>query len=33
MIIFVGYPGSGKSHFAKKYLLPKGYVHINQVNK
>ncbi|KAG4087239.1 polynucleotide kinase 3 phosphatase-domain-containing protein [Neocallimastix lanati (nom. inval.)] len=30
MIIFVGYPGSGKSHFAKKYLLPKGYVHINQ---
>jgi len=30
MIIFVGYPGSGKSHFAKKYLLPEGYVHINQ---
>lgn len=30
MIIFVGYPGSGKSHFAKKYLIPKGYAHINQ---
>jgi bifunctional polynucleotide phosphatase/kinase len=30
MIIFVGYPGSGKSHFAKKHLLPEGYVHINQ---
>ncbi|ORX39476.1 PNK3P-domain-containing protein [Piromyces finnis] len=30
MIIFVGYPGSGKSHFAKKYLLQEGYVHINQ---
>jgi len=30
MILFVGYPGSGKSHFAKKHLLPEGYVHINQ---
>jgi len=30
MILFVGYPGSGKSHFAKKYLLPEGYIHINQ---
>jgi len=30
MIIFVGYPGSGKSHFAKKYIIPEGYVHINQ---
>jgi len=30
MIIFVGEPASGKSSFAKKYLLPHGYVHVNQ---
>lgn len=30
MIIMVGYPGSGKSTFCKRYLLPHGYVHINR---
>ncbi|CEP17777.1 hypothetical protein [Parasitella parasitica] len=30
MIICVGYPASGKSSFAKKHLIPKGYVYINQ---
>eukprot|EP01125_Pyxidicula_operculata_P014607 TRINITY_DN4884_c0_g1_i4.p2 TRINITY_DN4884_c0_g1~~TRINITY_DN4884_c0_g1_i4.p2 ORF type:complete len:279 (-),score=78.49 TRINITY_DN4884_c0_g1_i4:27-863(-) len=30
MIIMVGMPASGKSSFVKKYLLPKGYVHINR---
>jgi bifunctional polynucleotide phosphatase/kinase len=30
LVIFVGFPASGKSTFAKKYLIPKGYVHVNQ---
>lgn len=30
MIILVGGPGSGKSHFCKSFLLSKGYVHINR---
>jgi bifunctional polynucleotide phosphatase/kinase len=31
VIVFVGYPASGKSTFAHKHLVPKGYVYINQV--
>ena len=30
IILCVGRAGSGKSTFVKKYLLPRGYVHINQ---
>lgn len=30
MIIMVGPPGSGKSEFVKKFILPHKYVHINQ---
>lgn len=30
MIIMVGTPGSGKTEFVKNYILPYGYVHINQ---
>lgn len=30
VIILVGYPGSGKSFFAQKYLLPEGYVLVNR---
>jgi bifunctional polynucleotide phosphatase/kinase len=30
VIICVGPPGAGKSHYVKKYLIPKGFVHINQ---
>jgi len=30
MIIIVGAPSSGKSSFSKKYLIPNGYVHVNQ---
>ena len=30
MIINVGYAGSGKSYYTKKYILPHHYVHINR---
>ncbi|KAG5890639.1 hypothetical protein JTB14_034929 [Gonioctena quinquepunctata] len=30
VIVMVGGPGSGKSHFAKSVLVPKGFVHINR---
>ncbi|KAH3743143.1 DNA 3'phosphatase [Pelomyxa schiedti] len=30
MILFVGFPASGKSTFAKTHLIPKNYVHVNR---
>ncbi|GAA5975452.1 hypothetical protein JCM10908_005167 [Rhodotorula pacifica] len=30
VVIFVGFPGSGKTSFFKTHFAPKGYVHINQ---
>lgn len=30
VVIFCGYPASGKSTFAKKYFIPNGYVHVNR---
>lgn len=30
LIVLVGLPGAGKSEFVHKYILPAGYVHINQ---
>ncbi|KAG8198999.1 hypothetical protein JTE90_001798 [Oedothorax gibbosus] len=32
VIVFVGFPAAGKSHFASTYLIPKGYIHINRDN-
>lgn len=30
IIIMVGYPGSGKSYYCKKYIVPMNYIYINQ---
>jgi len=30
LVIFVGFPASGKSTLAKTYMIPKGYVHVNR---
>jgi bifunctional polynucleotide phosphatase/kinase len=30
MIIMVGFPASGKSTFSQRFLIPKGYVHVNR---
>lgn len=30
IVVLVGYPASGKSHFAKEYLVSKQYAHINR---
>lgn len=30
MVILVGMPASGKSTFAKKYFVSRGYAHVNQ---
>jgi len=30
VIINIGLPGSGKSQYAKQYILPENYIHINQ---
>lgn len=31
LVVFVGFPASGKSTFAERYFVPKGYVRVNQV--
>lgn len=30
VIVCVGLPASGKTNFVKRYLIPKGYAHVNQ---
>jgi bifunctional polynucleotide phosphatase/kinase len=30
LVIFIGYPCSGKTSFYRRYFQPTGYVHINQ---
>lgn len=30
VIILVGSPGSGKTHYVKNFILPHGYVHVNR---
>ena len=30
VIVLIGSPGSGKSNFTENYLVPKGYIKINQ---
>lgn len=29
VVLLVGYPGSGKSTYAQRHLIPKGYVHVS----
>lgn len=30
IVLFVGYPSSGKTSFYQKYFASRGYVHVNQ---